>query len=107
MGFYSAFMVGDSVEVTSRSYSPEEPGHTWASTGSGSYTIATAEGASRGSRIVIKLKEECREFAKPARVKEIIKKYSNFVNFPIKVGGWLCAWDDMPICFCHSIDRWD
>jgi hypothetical protein len=90
VGFYSAFMVGDAVEVTSRSYSPEEPGHTWASTGSGSYTIGQAENATRGSRIVIKLKESCKEFAKPARVKEIIKKYSNFVNFPIKVW-WVCG----------------
>lgn len=85
-------MVGDSVEVTSRSYSPEEPGHTWTSTGAGSYTIAQADDASRGSKIVVKLKEGCKEFAKPARVKEIIKKYSNFVNFPIKasvvVGRW-------------------
>jgi len=37
------------------------------------------------SQITIYLKEKCKEFAKPARVKEIIKKYSNFVNFPIKV----------------------
>lgn len=37
------------------------------------------------SQITIHLKEKCKEFAKPARVKEIIKKYSNFVNFPIKV----------------------
>lgn len=44
VGFYSAFMVGDSVEVTSRSYSLEEPGHTWKSTGSGSYEIGPVEG---------------------------------------------------------------
>jgi HSP90 family molecular chaperone len=40
-------MVGDSVEVTSRSYSPEEPGHTWKSTGSGSYEIGPVEGGRR------------------------------------------------------------
>lgn len=43
------------------------------------------DNATRGSKIVVTLKEGCKEFAKPARVKEIIKKYSNFVNFPIKV----------------------
>ncbi|TFJ83558.1 hypothetical protein NSK_004664 [Nannochloropsis salina CCMP1776] len=92
VGFYSAFMVGDSVEVTSRSYSPEEPGHTWKSTGSGSYEIGPVEGGAeeRGSRITIHLKDDCKEFSKPARVKEIIKKYSNFVNFPIKVNGEVC-----------------
>jgi HSP90 family molecular chaperone len=100
VGFYSAFMVGDSVAVTSRSYSPEEPGHTWTSSGAGSYTIGPAAKAEageagqvdvpRGSEIVIHLKESCKEFAKPARVKEIIKKYSNFVNFPIKVNGEVC-----------------
>ena len=43
VGFYSAFMVGDSVEVTSRSYSPEEPGHIWKSTGAGAYEIGPVE----------------------------------------------------------------
>ncbi|GAB5036972.1 heat shock protein hsp90 family protein [Nannochloropsis oceanica] len=92
VGFYSAFMVGDSVEVASRSYSPEEPGHTWKSTGAGAYEIGPVEAGQdgRGSQITIHLKEKCKEFAKPARVKEIIKKYSNFVNFPIKVNGEVC-----------------
>jgi len=48
VGFYSAFMVGDSVEVTSRSYSAEEPGHTWKSTGAGSYVIGPLEAGQEG-----------------------------------------------------------
>jgi len=48
VGFYSAFMVGDSVEVASRSYSPEEPGHTWKSTGAGAYEIGPVEAGQDG-----------------------------------------------------------
>ena len=48
VGFYSAFMVGDSVEVMSRSYSPEERGHTWKSTGAGTYEIGPVEAGQEG-----------------------------------------------------------
>lgn len=83
VGFYSAFMVADSVEVYTRSAVPGSPGLVWSSTGDGSYEIAPAADVERGCKIVMKLKDNCRDFANPATVKDIVTRYSNFVNFPI------------------------
>jgi hypothetical protein len=87
VGFYSAFMVGEKLEVFSKSHKADEPAHVWSSDGSGSYTIAEAEGVTRGTKIVIHLKEDCAEYAQKFRIEHILKKYSNFVNFPIKLQG--------------------
>jgi TNF receptor-associated protein 1 len=87
VGFYSAFMVADSVRVFSMSASPSAPGYAWSSAGDGAYSIAPATGCARGSKVVIKLREACREFASAAAVKAVIVKHSNFVNFPIFLNG--------------------
>ena len=87
VGFYSVFMVADNVKVFSRSWEPDAEGQKWESDGSGSYTIEPVEGQRRGAKIVVKLKEDHKDFAKADRVKEIIKKYSAFVQFPISVNG--------------------
>jgi TNF receptor-associated protein 1 len=87
VGFYSAFMVAKSVKVYARSWRKDEPGHLWTSDGSGSYTIEEAEGQRRGCKIVIELKDDCDEFAKDWRVREILKRYSAFVGFPITLNG--------------------
>jgi TNF receptor-associated protein 1 len=88
VGFYSSFMVADSVSVDSLSADAVGTGngHSWTSDGSGTFTVLPCE-TTRGSRITLNLKEKCYEFADPKKVKEIIKKYSNFVSFPIKVDG--------------------
>ena len=57
------------------------------SDGSGSYSIEEASDQQRGTKIVIKLKDDFSEFAKEDRVKDIIKKYSAFVQFPVSVNG--------------------
>ncbi len=87
VGFYSVFMVADSVRVYTRSWHPEGECLCWSSDGSGAYEIETVEGERRGTRIVIQLKEDCKEFAKKDRLEAIIKKYSAFVQFPVKVEG--------------------
>lgn len=87
VGFYSVFMVADSVKVYTRSWQPEGQCLCWSSDGSGSYEIEEAEGERRGTRIVISLKDEYKDFAKKDRIEEIIKKYSAFVQFPVKVEG--------------------
>lgn len=88
VGFYSAFMVADDIEVYSKSASPDSPEETlWRSTGDGSFSIAPASGAGRGTRIVLKLKDTCKDFSNAATVEDIIKRYSNFVNFPIFLNG--------------------
>ena len=87
VGFYSVFMVADSVKVYTRTWQAEGEGYCWSSDGSGAYEIEQVEGERRGTRIVISLKDEYKDFAKKARIEEIIKKYSAFVQFPVLVDG--------------------
>lgn len=86
VGFYSAFMVADRVEVSSRSYRDGEPGVLWTSDGSGAYEVSTQEDLVRGTKIVLHLKEEHTEFAEDYRVDSILKKHSSFVPFPVYRG---------------------
>jgi TNF receptor-associated protein 1 len=88
VGFYSAFMVADNVTVSSLYANAEDgdSGHIWKSDGSGKFSVAgTSTG--RGSCITLHMKESCAEYCDPKRIKDIIKKYSNFVSFPVKVDG--------------------
>ena len=87
VGFYSVFMVADSVKVYTRSWKTEGESLCWSSDGSGAYEIEPVEGERRGTRIVINLKDEYKEFAKKDRIEGIIKNYSAFVQFPVKVDG--------------------
>jgi len=85
VGFYAAFMVADRVSVYSRSYLPDEQGWKWESDGKTGYEIEPAGDLPRGTKIVLHLKDE--EYAKGPRIEEIIKRYSNFVQFPIELNG--------------------
>lgn len=87
VGFYSAFMVAKKIRVLTQSYLPGEPGCEWVSEGAGSYDIRTADSLVRGTKIILELKDDAHEFAEAERVKEIIRQYSSFVPFPIKVNG--------------------
>lgn len=86
VGFYSAFMVTDEVTIETRHADADSKGYRWVSSGEGSYTIEEIEKAERGTTITFKFKESSAEFADDYRIKEIIKKYSNFADFPIFVG---------------------
>jgi molecular chaperone HtpG len=87
VGFYSAFMVAQSVKVFSHSWKKDEPGQVWSSDGSGTYEIEPSEGERRGTKIVVTLKDECSEFAQDWKIKEILERYSAFVSFPINLNG--------------------
>ena len=87
VGFYSVFMVAEKVDVYTRSWRKEATGYCWSSDGSGSYTIEESEGQRRGTKIVIKLKEECKHFAKEFEVKSILEEYSRFVPFALNING--------------------
>lgn len=87
VGFYSVFMVTDEVTVETRSAGPGSQGYRWRSCGQGTYTIEKIDKPLRGTRISFKLKEESKEFAEEYRVEQIVKKYSNFVDFPIYLDG--------------------
>ncbi|KAF9431448.1 TNF receptor-associated protein 1, mitochondrial [Entomortierella beljakovae] len=83
VGFYSAFMVGSEIKVYTRSAKPGSKGYCWTSDGSGSYEIAEAENVAVGTKIVITLRDDCKEYATEALIDKIIKKYSNFVDYPV------------------------
>ncbi|XP_065201134.1 heat shock protein 75 kDa, mitochondrial [Planococcus citri] len=85
VGFYSCFMVANKVEVFTKSAKTDGKGYYWTSDGSGSYEIRDAEGVERGTKIVLHLKADCREFADESRVQNVIQKYSNFVNCPVYI----------------------
>ena len=84
VGFYAVFMVAAEVTVESRSYK-EEKGYRGVYEGTGPITIEEIEKAERGTSISFTLKEDAAEFATKARVEGIIKKYSDYVSFPIEL----------------------
>ncbi len=86
VGFYSAFIVADKVEVyTRRAGLPATEGVLWSSEGEGEFEISTIEKTDRGSRIVLHLKKEESEFADGFRLRNIITKYSDHVALPIEL----------------------
>lgn len=86
VGFYSAFIVADKVEVfTRRAGAPASDGVLWSSQGEGEFDLSNIEKAERGSRIVLHLKKEESEFADGWRLRNIIKKYSDHVALPIEL----------------------
>eukprot|EP00088_Acartia_fossae_P034299 TRINITY_DN3518_c1_g1_i1.p2 TRINITY_DN3518_c1_g1~~TRINITY_DN3518_c1_g1_i1.p2 ORF type:complete len:697 (-),score=200.61 TRINITY_DN3518_c1_g1_i1:120-2210(-) len=87
VGFYSAFMVADKIEVYSKSSLPDSQGFLWVSDGSGKYTIQEVEDAEIGTKIVMHLKSEDMEFSDENIVRDVIKKYSNFVGSSINLNG--------------------
>jgi len=86
VGFYSVFMISDEVRVVSRSYKPEAEAAAWISDGSESFSIEPAEKSDRGTEIHITLKKDAEEFANDWKLKQIVKKHSDFVRFPVYVG---------------------
>ena len=88
VGFYSVFMVAGSVTVTSRSYREDAAPARWISDGAGSFAVEEAPADTpRGTTIAIELNDENKEYADPQRVKDVLRKHSNFISFPILVDG--------------------
>lgn len=86
VGFYSAFMAGKTVRVQSRSWDKSE-GHEWGSDGTGSFTISEMPGLRRGTKVIVELKDDAKEYVEKWKISSIIKQYSAFVSFPIKLDG--------------------
>jgi molecular chaperone HtpG len=82
VGFYSAFMVADRIEVVSRK-AGEEPAWRWISDGQTGFEIEPAERAGAGTTVLLHLNEEGKQYANSWRLQEIVKKYSNHIAFPI------------------------
>ncbi|EDV98046.1 heat shock protein 75 kDa, mitochondrial [Drosophila grimshawi] len=87
VGFYSSFIVAQRVEVYTRASTPDAPGLRWSTDGSGSYLIEEVPDVEHGTKIVLHLKTDCREYADEDRIQAVIKKYSNFVGSPILLNG--------------------
>ena len=84
VGFYSAFMVADRVEVTSRAAGSEEA-WLWASEGKGDYTIAPAERDAAGTTIVLHIKPDADEYLEPFKLEQIVRKWADHITVPITV----------------------
>ena len=86
VGFYSVFMVADKVEVLTRPASSSSNDATlWTSSGEENYQLKTSEKESRGTDITIFLNDENKEFADKSRVKFLLEKYSQYINFPLNL----------------------
>jgi molecular chaperone HtpG len=84
VGFYSAFIVADRVEVYSRRAGAEAAaGVRWESAADGNFSVETVELAERGTRVVLHLKADAREFADPLRLRALVRRYSDHIAFPV------------------------
>ena len=89
VGFYSAFMVADKITVKSRVYG-ESVSHVWESSGADGYTIAECDKATFGTEIILNIKEDTEddkysEFLDEYRIRALVKKYSDYIRYPIKM----------------------
>src|SRR5437588_2769010 len=84
VGFYSSFMVADRVTVISRAAGlPKEQGVKWESDGQGEFTVEAVTKETRGTDVVLHLKHDAREFLDPWQLRQLVKRHSDFVEFPI------------------------
>lgn len=86
VGFYSSFMVAEKVVVKTHSAEVGTTGWVWESDGQSTYTIEECAEAPRGTSICLHIKEECLEYVKESRIRGILRRYSNFVSFPLMLG---------------------
>ena len=88
VGFYSAYLVADKVAVYSK-HNDEDATYCWESSAGGSFVVSKHEddlfSLKRGTRIVLQLKEDMQEYLEDARLRELVKKHSEFIGFPIKL----------------------
>jgi molecular chaperone HtpG len=83
VGFYSVFMVADKVVLTTKRLGSDEPAMRWESAGDGSFTLQEADKAGRGTELEIHLKDDAKQFLDEWQIKNIVRKYSEYVSHPI------------------------
>jgi len=85
LGFYSAFMVAEKVEIITKSFKKEAAAH-WSCDGSPEYTLVKADKKERGTEIILHIDKDSKEFLEESRIKELLSKYNKFMPVPIKFG---------------------
>lgn len=85
LGFYSAFMVANKVEIITKSYK-EEPAAHWTCDGSPEFTLTTSEKNDRGTEIILHIADDSKEFLEDFKISELLTKYNKFMPVPIKFG---------------------
>lgn len=85
LGFYSAFMVAEKVEIKTQSHKGEPAAH-WVCDGSPEYSLEPIEKDSRGTEIILHIDKDSKEFLEEARISELLQKYNKFMPIPIKFG---------------------
>ncbi|MBX2828939.1 MAG: molecular chaperone HtpG [Flavobacteriaceae bacterium] len=85
LGFYSAFMVANKVEIITKSYKDEPAAH-WTCDGSPNYTLEESDKSDRGTEIILHIGEDDVEFLEEGRIRELLVKYNKFMPIPIKFG---------------------
>ncbi len=86
LGFYSAFMVADKVEVLTKSYRKEDPAVRWSCEGKPEYELEEADKEDRGTEVILYISEDSKEFLEKSRVEGLLKKYCRFMPYPIQFG---------------------
>ncbi len=86
LGFYSAFMVSEKVEVISKSYNTDAPAVKWTCDGSPEYSIEECEKTDRGTDVILHIEKESKEFLEESRIEGLLKKYCSFLPVPIIFG---------------------
>lgn len=93
LGFYSAFMVADKVDIITRSYKEGSKAVKWTCDGSPEYEISDAEKEDRGSDIVLHISDDCKEYLQKAKIQELLNKYCKFMAVPVAFGK-KTKWED-------------
>jgi molecular chaperone HtpG len=85
LGFYSAFMVAEKVEIITKSYKDEPAAH-WICDGSPEFTLEPSDRTERGTEIILHVADDSKEFLEDSKIRELLKKYNKFMPIPIKFG---------------------
>ena len=85
LGFYSAFMVAEKVEIITKSFKDEPAAH-WTCDGSPEYTLVAHDKTERGTEIILHIEEESKEFLEESKISGLLTKYNKFMPIPIKFG---------------------
>src|SRR5690606_14766452 len=83
VGFYASFMVADRVTVISRSALPDSQAVRWESDGQGTFAVEPAERSSRGTDVILHLRDDAKEFLEEYRLRTVIRQYSDYIEHPI------------------------